>query len=599
MAATVIFGLAAASAAADAPSQVIQTPGALTEVRVGSDLSCQVRHVGDSTNEFFPPSATLGDCGTFLGVGSIVYGPDFANNSGSSFPVNPDVYTPFTSVVQSPVSGTGTAADPFKLVTTVTAGDTGLGITETDTYVAPNEAYQTDIVVTNTGSQTGTARVYRGADCYLQGSDIGFGFISAAGAPACSLSANNSPSGQIEELAAQTPGFKYVEGAFLNVWNTILTQAGLPNTCDCDIQEDNGVAVSWDASVPAGGSATYTLINNFSNVGQVVGAPSAVTLKATPVTTTEATLTGQTNPEGKAVTDCHFNYGTTTAYGSTVPCAETLGGSTTPVPVSAKVQGLAPGQTYHYLLSVTTDGGTTTGADQTVTTADGPGEPQLGETANLLPVTGTVFVKLPKGSRSAPAFLSRLDITKGAGFIPVTEARQIPIGSQLDARRGTVDLVAGAANPGITQTVRLSGAVFNLDQADSGLHKGLTTFTLKAGAFPGAPNYKGCPATLKGHKSTTAQVSKSPKAALQTLKAKDQHGKFRTSGKYSAGTVRGTSWSTTERCDGTLTKVKRGIVDVRDFALRKTIAVKAGHRYLAKASSLQKTKRHHKKKKHR
>ena len=37
-------------------------------------------------------------------------------------------------------------------------------------------------------------------------------------------------------------------------------------------------------------------------------------------------------------------------------------------------------------------------------------------------------------------------------------------------------------------------------------------------------------------------------------------GKFRTDGKYSAATVRGTIWLVQDQCNGTLTKVKRGTV---------------------------------------
>ena len=61
-------------------------------------------------------------------------------------------------------------------------------------------------------------------------------------------------------------------------------------------------------------------------------------------------------------------------------------------------------------------------------------------------------------------------------------------------------------------------------------------------------------------------------------------GKFRTDGKYSSATVRGTIWLTQDRCDGTLTTVKRGTVSVRDFKRRKTVSVKAGHSYLARAA---------------
>jgi hypothetical protein len=47
----------------------------------------------------------------------------------------------------------------------------------------------------------------------------------------------------------------------------------------------------------------------------------------------------------------------------------------------------------------------------------------------------------------------------------------------------------------------------------------------------------------------------------------DGHGSFRTAGHYSAATVRGTRWLTEDRCDGTLTRVVRGTVEVEDFTL--------------------------------
>jgi hypothetical protein len=39
----------------------------------------------------------------------------------------------------------------------------------------------------------------------------------------------------------------------------------------------------------------------------------------------------------------------------------------------------------------------------------------------------------------------------------------------------------------------------------------------------------------------------------------------------------------TDTCTGTLTTVRTGSVNVRDFNLRKTRLVKRGHRYLARA----------------
>jgi hypothetical protein len=46
----------------------------------------------------------------------------------------------------------------------------------------------------------------------------------------------------------------------------------------------------------------------------------------------------------------------------------------------------------------------------------------------------------------------------------------------------------------------------------------------------------------------------------------DGKGKFRTSGRYSAATVRGTRWLVEDRCDGTLTRVARGEVEVEDYS---------------------------------
>ena len=48
--------------------------------------------------------------------------------------------------------------------------------------------------------------------------------------------------------------------------------------------------------------------------------------------------------------------------------------------------------------------------------------------------------------------------------------------------------------------------------------------------------------------------------------------------------MRGTIWLVQDECDGTLTKVTRGTVQVRDAKRKKTITVKAGHSYLARAA---------------
>jgi hypothetical protein len=60
-------------------------------------------------------------------------------------------------------------------------------------------------------------------------------------------------------------------------------------------------------------------------------------------------------------------------------------------------------------------------------------------------------------------------------------------------------------------------------------------------------------------------------------------GRYRTRGRYSAATVRGTTWTVTDRCDGTLTSVTSGRVVVRDFRTRRNVTVRAHRSYLARA----------------
>jgi hypothetical protein len=101
---------------------------------------------------------------------------------------------------------------------------------------------------------------------------------------------------------------------------------------------------------------------------------------------------------------------------------------------------------------------------------------------------------------------------------------------------------------------------------------------VEGASFAGAPTYASC----QTH-SGKAAVAALSKKTLQLLKGSDNHGKFRTKGRYAAATVRGTVWSIADRCDGTLTHVTRGTVVVSDLVRHKSITVRAGHSYLALA----------------
>jgi len=97
-------------------------------------------------------------------------------------------------------------------------------------------------------------------------------------------------------------------------------------------------------------------------------APTVETKPATAITQTTATLNATVNPNGGEVTECKFEYGTTTSYGSTVPCAVAPGGGTSAVSVSAAATGLSPSTGYDFRIVATNMGGTGTGANATFTT---------------------------------------------------------------------------------------------------------------------------------------------------------------------------------------------------------------------------------------
>jgi len=102
-------------------------------------------------------------------------------------------------------------------------------------------------------------------------------------------------------------------------------------------------------------------------LGASSGPPIVVTTAATAVTSTSATLNGTVNANGAATT-VSFEYGLTTAYGTTVPGVPASVSGSVVTPVLANITGLLPGNTYHFRVKGTNSFGTTNGNDLTFTT---------------------------------------------------------------------------------------------------------------------------------------------------------------------------------------------------------------------------------------
>jgi uncharacterized repeat protein (TIGR01451 family) len=209
-------------------------------------------------------------------------------------------------VSQSGVTGSGSSSNPFEVVTVANAGGTGLRLRETDRYVVGDEIYTTEVRINNTSGSSRTATLYRAGDCFLAESDDGFGFTETSGtrkSVGCSLNANNNPADRIEEWIPLTGGNDFVEDAYSTVWSDIGSKTAFPNTCECAIFQDNGAGISWTATIPAGGSASYLQATAFSPTGKE---PLSTTKTAERPAAGRGSQNGYTirisNPNSEAVT---------------------------------------------------------------------------------------------------------------------------------------------------------------------------------------------------------------------------------------------------------------------------------------------------------
>jgi nitrous oxidase accessory protein NosD len=172
--------------------------------------------------------------------------------------------------------------------------------------------------------------------------------------------------------------------------------------------------------------------------------------------------------------------------------------------------------------------------------------PKNGRTLVADPSTGTVRVTKPNG------------VT-----LLLTEETEIPVGSKVNATEGKVSVISADPGDEAFQSAKFSLGSFRVTQEGG---QRLVQLELKGGR------------DRAGICSPSSPTSRTLRKLWGSGK-----GKFKTKGHRASATVRGTKWLTVDRCDGTLVRVREGIVEVRDFALGKTVTVRAGESYLARS----------------
>jgi hypothetical protein len=220
------------------------------------------------------------------------------------------------------------------------------------------------------------------------------------------------------------------------------------------------------------------------------------------------------------------------------------------------------------------------GADGTVTTFAGGNAPLpippaptptpvAGRSATSGPVTGTVTVRRPRGSR----------------FVRLLPGVAVPSGSELDTTRGTVTLtLRGVGGRAYSARVSLGRTVFTQGSKRS---RYLVDLRLTGpGCRAAAPaNDRRAPLSTGRYPKPRSRASRaSTRAAKPTRKPRRLRvkrtgsGEVRTRTNDGAAVARGTDWRTTETCTGTSYAVTEGRIAVHDLVRGGTRNVGRGGR---------------------
>jgi hypothetical protein len=570
--AVVLLVPASAGAQTPAPTEIDGNP---LNIWTDADGSVQVNVEGYGASEWFPPASSF-DPVTFEPI------PSQVANKGFGLVVNPAGSTQYwgrfvAGSMGTPSSGpTLAAGNPATITTTWPlpnpSGAPLLEVTQVISYTNGERQFTGTYSVKNVSSTPVTYRATVAGDMAIRGSDTGAGFLTPG--PPRYVGGLNQEVGAAGGFVEVTPWSHFEVGQYGDVRSHASdnTLAGGMNDQLITDSVDNGAGVQWDDHfenpLQPGETAVYS-----------VGERYVDTLGITPPTSHK--LTGQDaslevsagTVSGAALANKTIDFEVAGANNFTGKVTTNSKGDAT----ISYIGGVPGNDTVKAFVDSNGNGNRDANEPQAQATIEweGPAAPIIGKSAGVRPLKGTVKIKLPKGTSRSEAQAIGLPGAAG-GFTKLSDAKQIPMGSTLDVSKGTVKLLSSASkNPGISkfQSGDFNGGQFRVTQTKK---NPLTQLSMSGGGF----------STCK------TRVPKGGSAARKHRRRLfgNAHGRFRTRGRHSSATVRGTKWTMTDTCSGTLTSVQRGVVIVRDFTLKKNKTVKAGHRYFAHAPKLKRRK---------
>jgi hypothetical protein len=563
---------AAAQAQAPVPVAIDGNP---LKIYTSADGSIQVNVAGAPASEFYPPLGSDGNGNTI---------PSQTANAGFGMIVDPENanarfhFGRFNGQVPPPDSGpTLTPGNPATITTVWTykdfSGNPLVQVTQVLSYTTGQRQFESSWTVMNVSGRALPYRAVVAGDLAIRGSDSGVGFLENG--PPRFMGGVNQQVGAAGGFVEETPWSHFESNTLSQIGqhvNDPTPTGGFDDSLSTQ-PADNAAGVQWDdhyastaALQPGETSAPYRLGWRFVD-----------TLGLTPISAARQTGEQHTVTLNLAQVNGTPTPNQVVAYRIDGP--NTQSGSVKTDSSGHAAISWVGGAAGHDTLTafIDTNGNgfadfTETQAAASVDWTGATSPPVIGQSAGVRPVSGTVKIKLPTGTSAGKA--KRLGLQGAAfGFIPLTAATTIPLGSTLDTSKGKVQLFT-AAGQNTTQnkfqTGDFNGGLFRLGQTRK---NPLTTLSMSGG---------GLSACHIGTPQGGAARSKYRRLFGNA------HGHFRTRGRNSSATVRGTQWTMVDTCAGTLTSVKRGSVTVRDFRLKKNKTVKAGHKYLARSFKLKK-----------
>jgi len=320
----------------------------------------------------------------------------------------------------------------------------------------------------------------------------------------------------------------------------------------------------WSIASGPDGNMWFTENMDSGHIARVTVPAGVGGVEAYGIGKTVAQLTGYVLGNSQT-TDYQFVYGPEGGEETTSPLYA-AGRSPDPFKVGLKLRDLRPGTTYKFHLIATNDAGSSSASGRFTTQAEPvvPDAPKF-EVPGLAPDFSRSVVAQPQGDVLFKA--------PGGRWHTLAGDDELPVGVTIDARRGSVTLTSEGDQADL-QSGTFGGGLFAIKQPRRA--RGRVDLHLRGG------NFKSCPRPRANRRKGGRRAGASAARRVRKLWGRDRGGRFRTHGRHSHATVRGTRWLTEDRCRGTFTKVTEGSVLVRDLVKRKSVLLRAGRSYLAR-----------------